>query len=701
MIIDEQQIRLWFSTFKNDERLTEVRLIKKGNKAYSGYFTNVETIINELSKFPDDYYQCYFTLNDVNPSCYGKTQHDKLMAGVSTTGDDQITKRTTLLIDFDPVRVSDTSSTNAMIKEAASRALRVESFLKEYGFPDAIRGLSGNGCHLLYDLDLPNTDDIRKVIKRFYDTLSGLFTDNLVDIDKSVFNASRISKIFGTYARKGANIESTPHRLSKITTIPKERKLVDLSSLINVANLLPSVEEQKSLFRNELSSGIGVDVDGFLQKHNIAVAREETYQGGRKIVLEHCVFNEDHKAPDAVIFVSREGIPNYHCSHNSCADKNGWRNFREFFEPDYYQDKEKRNEEYKQTRRSSNTYQQFMQEDFRPIEFDESLGNKWLTFSDIEYLDTSKMPVIKTGFTALDSQIVGLYLGELSIVTGINASGKSSWLNHIALNAIEQGNKVAIWSGELESKRLKPWICQTAAGPRYVTRCTEIGKENFYYVSDDIDRKVTRWLGDKLYIYNNDYGFRWEQIRNDLNDMMEAGVKLFILDNLMAMSLVGFKGDGNEKQKALVLELKQMAKKYGVHIILVAHPRKEVTFIRKESISGSGDLSNIVDNILIVHRVNQDFEKRAAEFLGADKTAAYCGYSNVVEVAKNRSEGKVDVLAGLYFDARCRRFQNVAGEVYSFGWETYTGYSEQSAFNNYDNYLTEENRYHGEGELPF
>ena len=697
MVIDEEQIRLWYQTFKNDKNLVELRLIKKGGKAFSGYFTDSDTIINELSRFQDNYYQCYFTLNQIHSSCYGKTQHDKLLPNMSTTQDDQITKRTTLLIDFDPVRITDTSSTNAMLKIAIDRALQVEKFLSDYGFPAPIRGLSGNGCHLLYDIDLPNTEEVKKVIKHFYDTLSGLFTDRTVDIDRSVFNASRISKVFGTYARKGANIPETPHRLSKITTIPDVRENLELSSIITVASLLPSPEVQKVEFREELSSGSGVDVDGFLAKHGIAVAREETYQGGRKIVLANCVYNPDHKAPDAVIFVSGDGIPNYHCSHNSCQDKNGWRHLREHFEPEFYQQREQRQQEYKQTRRSSGLGANFQpQESFSPVEYDEKLGKKWQTFSDIEYLDTSKMPVIKTGFTELDREIVGLYLGELSIVTGINASGKSSWLNHLALNAIQGGNKVAIWSGELESKRLKPWISQAAAGPRNVTKAHD--KDNFYYVDDKTDRKITRWISDKLFIYNNDYGFRWEQIRNDLEEMIKAGAKLFILDNLMAMSLVGFKGDGNEKQKALILEVKQMAKKYGIHIILVAHPRKEVTFIRKESISGSGDISNIVDNILIVHRVNQDFEKRATEFLGAEKTSRYSTFSNVVEVAKNRSEGKVDVLAGLYFDVTCRRFKNHPVEDIVYGWEEYSPVTEQYIPTNV---VTEENRYRGEGELPF
>lgn len=682
MIFDEQKVRQWYKVLKHNKDLVELRLLKD-KSIYSGYFTNTDVIVDELTRFYSDEYQVYFTLNEVSPACYNKIQRDKITRSDATTTDEQITKRTTLLIDFDPVRVTKTSSTNAQLKLAAERALSVEKFLNDYDFPEPIHGLSGNGCHLLYDIDLPNTAEVKIIIKNFLNVISGLFTDGTVDIDKSVFSAGQISKVFGTYARKGANTKEAPHRLSRITKVPAKRENVKLSSLITVSKLLPTKEERTKYFKSELASGTGVDVDGFLKKHNIGVLREEAYQGGRKIVLEHCVYNHSHKAPDAVIFVSGDGIPNYHCSHNSCSDKNGWHHLREFFEPDFYKDRE--NRKYNNNNNNNKQYQQQQyqgrndknkQEKSKPIEENEEIGKMWLNPLDIEYLDTSKLIAIPTGYTALDSRIVGLYLSETTIVTGRNASGKSSWLNQVMLNAVDAGFKVGVWSGELDDHKLMPWISQSAAGPNHVEQDTS--KENFYYVDEKIDWQIKRWLSNKLYIYNNKYFFKWSQIEYALQKLVDEGIQLFVLDNLMAMDISDFSGDSNEKQKSLVQAIMAFAKKYKVHCILVAHPRKEVTFLRKESISGSGDISNLVDNIFIIHRVNQDFAKRAPEFLGQNKVDECVDFSNVVEVAKNRSLGVEDFLAGMYFDVKSRRFMNYRYEEKQYGWEDFVPVEEQN-----------------------
>ena len=112
-----------------------------------------------------------------------------------------------------------------------------------------------------------------------------------------------------------------------------------------------------------------------------------------------------------------------------------------------------------------------------------------------------------------------------------------------------------------------------------------------------------------------------------------------------------------------------MAKKLNIHVILVAHPRKETTLLRKESISGTADLTNAVDNCFLIHRVGEDFMKRAGEFFGKEKTLRYAEYSNVVEVCKNRSMGVVDYLVGMYYEVESRRFKNNRAEYVVYGWQ--------------------------------
>jgi archaellum biogenesis ATPase FlaH len=71
-------------------------------------------------------------------------------------------------------------------------------------------------------------------------------------------------------------------------------------------------------------------VEGFLEKHGIAVHRREPYQGGEKWLLEQCPFcgNTDRSA---VVTVSAKGALGFRCLHDSCRDRH-WQEFRAHFE---------------------------------------------------------------------------------------------------------------------------------------------------------------------------------------------------------------------------------------------------------------------------------------------------------------------------------------------------------------------------------
>lgn len=78
--------------------------------------------------------------------------------------------------------------------------------------------------------------------------------------------------------------------------------------------------------------------------------------------------------------------------------------------------------------------------------------------------DLSK--VIKSGISLLDKRIIGFHPAELSILSGSNGSGKSSILSQLAIEGIEQGFKVAMFSGELQADRVLNWLQLQCAGYR-------------------------------------------------------------------------------------------------------------------------------------------------------------------------------------------------------------------------------------------
>ena len=151
----------------------------------------------------------------------------------------------------------------------------------------------------------------------------------------------------------------------------------------------------------------------------------------------------------------------------------------------------------------------------------------------------------------------------------------------------------------------------------------------------------------------------------------QKGVNLMILDNLMTLELDAFNGDKNEKQSAFVNSLADLAKQANIHIVLVAHPRKSLTFLRREDIGGSGDITNLADNVYIIHRCNKDFVKRAPEFLGVDEVMRIVeenNFSNIVEVCKNRFVGSVDNIFGYYYEIETKRFMQSKTEHIVYDW---------------------------------
>ena len=668
--LDIKQVYMWFDVMKNNQDLVEIRLIGS-NKTGSGYFTNAQTMIEAIKPYTDTY-NIYFSLNKVNPACYGREQRDRIvLKPKNTTTDAEIVCRDWVLIDLDSKRLTGVCATKEEATRAYNKGQEVYKYLMDNGFYEPIVVFSSSGIHLYLRCALMNSEENTKLIKRFLEALAMLFSDEYVDVDVKVFNAARISRLPGSFSCKGSNTDTErPQRKCRFLRIPDEIKVNEKEYFEKIANLYP--EDVKPTRENHYSTE-KFDLDAFLEKHNIKVVRVDHITGGKKYILEHCIFNDSHTGKDAVIFQRDTGEIAYHCFHQSCSQYS-WKDVRLKFEPDAYSKRDYREFQFKQR-----YYGMIPQQPFEPQEETEDKGKKWLTSKDIKRKREQDIVAIPTGYSYLDNAIRGLILGEVTILSGLNGSGKSSWLNSVMLNVIHRGYKVACFSGELTDFNVMKWLTQSAAGKNYVHKIE--GSDYAYEVDDRVYDKVADWLSDKFYLFNNNYGNKFEQVISDLEEVANKGVHLIVLDNLMSISINGISGDRNEKQKQFILEIVEFAKKKNVHVVVVCHPRKESgtqTLLRKESIAGSSDLSNAVQNVAIVHRCGEDFCKRASEFFGKEKAEKYMEYSNVVEICKNRSYGVVDFLVGMYYEVETKRFKNYKAEHIVYGWQEEPNVYEQS-----------------------
>lgn len=666
-MIDREQIYKWWNIFQKDgDKLCEIRCLDANGKTYSGYYKDIDNLLRDIEPLSNrDNLQIYFVLNTINHDCYDRPQRERMIEKPkNTTTDADITGRDFILLDFDPDRPSGVGSTKEQLEESHIVAKKVYNFLTEQGIINVIVCKSGNGTHLLIPIKLANTQENTKLVEKFLKAVAMLFDTTSVHCDTKVANAARICKTYGTYAKKGSNTPEHPWRLAKFWKVPDEITPNSKEYIEKIANLFH--DERPAPSRENNFGQSRFDVEGFLTQNGLEYRTVRTTFGTR-YVLKECPFDSNHKDPDSMVFQYDSGAIEFFCYHNSCQQYH-WKDLRLKFEPDAYDKKDYQDYRYKQK-----YYQKYAPP--APVEIKsetEELGKKWLTLRDIKVVKDSERFAIMTGIYALDKVLGGLFEEETTILSGINASGKTAILNQLLLNAIQRDVPSALWSGELPARRLKSLICQTAAGKQNVTKVE--GRDNAYEVNDKIIKKIEDWVDERLIIYNNNYGNNFEQIEADIIDAItKFGLKFIVLDNLMAMSLEDIVGTQNERQKAFMLRLDAIAKKYKVHILIVAHPRKEANFqlLRKESISGSSDIVNIAWNLFLLHRVGDDFEKRATEFWGKERTQRliYEGYNNIIEVAKNRDYGVADFVVGLYYEPETRRFKNSKAENVHYDWE--------------------------------
>ena len=664
--IDKAEIRKWFDFFVawKENPLVEIRIGGRDKKGfYSGYFKDPDSIIEWAERY--DTRNIYFAVNSLDPQCEHRAQFNKILEHPEeSTQDVNIAGRDWVFIDIDPVRMSNINATDDEVICAKSVARRVVRYLKSEGLNDPIVTFSANGVHLYYRCDMPNSKDTDNLVTNFLKALAALFDDDKVKIDTAVANASRIAKLPGTTSAKGRSDDAVrPQRMCRILTVPDEVLPTGRAFFEKVASLVP--EPPKPTRENDWGRS-KFDLREFMQKHGIEVRQEVRAAGGTRFILDHCVFNPDHRAKDAMIFQYDDGSVAYKCLHASCSQYK-WRDVRLLFEPDAYS----RHEDF-----ADFAYKRKMQgkgQPFVPQKESNEKGPIWLLLDKIPTLNPNDMISISTGIKELDAKIYGgTILQQLSVLTGRPGSGKSTFLNTILLNSVQQGFTTAIFSGELPNHLLKSWITLPAAGRNYVKQSTL--RSDSYYVPKDVEDRILAWLKDKLFVHNSEYGNNWEQLRVDIPQIVKRGAKNIILDNLMTLYLGN--EDDRSKYKAqidFINELHDMARTENIHIWLVAHPRKQTAFLRDLDIAGASEIGNLADNIFIIHRVNQDFENQAKIFFPKSKIAdiQMNEYSNVIEIAKNRIPGRyVGDLVGVYYEPETKRMKNDKAEVFQYGWDT-------------------------------
>lgn len=691
--VDIEKLKQALAILKPNGQLFEIRILQ-GKQIISGYFTDADKLEKELHKVSLKGANVFYTLNQIDESCYSREQHDCFRQCKTTTSDADIVGYNWMLIDLDPVRRPGISSTDEELKAAYDRGKQIAEYLREMSFPAPVMACSGNGIHLLYAIALMNNKENERLIENSLKALATLFNDDKVEVDTSVYNPARISKLYGTKAQKGSSTENRPHRMSRIISTPPSKEIVKRELLEHLA-----AEYPQELTR-VAPSDRGFDVEEWLDRYGLRINKTSEWKGVTKYVLEECPFDGSHKAPDSAIIKMASGAITFKCFHNSCGGHD-WHELRLKYEPDAYDDKRAEDDArieagWKQRKEYLKYNRQRDDVIYQEREADEEHPEKMFeTAADILNKPVEERICIKTGLTQFDKLTGGLAKGEITLVSGLRGAAKSTWLSQVALNAIDQDFNVVFYSGELKDKRFLGWMLQQAAGPAHVEQSQKY--EGFYYCKDDVKPKISEWMGQRFMLYNNDFGNNFKQLATSLREIIQRlQSDLVIIDNMSILDLSDItedrRSDKWDQQKLFVETLKNIAMLCNCHIAFVAHPRKAAGFLRLDDVGGSGSLGNLVDNAFIVHRVNHDFlHGYRRDILGIpdsrksrddDEGGYEYGGDNCIEVVKERETGIQDLFIPLWYDKRTKRMRNTEWEQIVYKWDTdgFLGTDDESPF---------------------
>ena len=198
--------------------------------------------------------------------------------------------------------------------------------------------------------------------------------------------------------------------------------------------------------------------------------------------------------------------------------------------------------------------------------------------------------------------------GELTVWTGYNGHGKSLMLSQILLGLMKQGERVVIFSGEMTPERQLKRMAKQATG---------LDRPTPQYLDT-----LGSWLHQRLWLFNVVGSATIDRLLEVfLYSSRRYGTTHFVIDSLM-MTDVPEDGPGSmTAQKEAVRKLCDFARKNGLHIHLVAHPRKgqdESKGPGKMDVAGSSKITDGADNVFTVWSARNDENNPDVDLSKAD-----------------------------------------------------------------------------------
>ncbi|TAM02186.1 MAG: AAA family ATPase [Paraburkholderia sp.] len=235
--------------------------------------------------------------------------------------------------------------------------------------------------------------------------------------------------------------------------------------------------------------------------------------------------------------------------------------------------------------------------------------------------------------------------GEVSLWGGVNGHGKSAVLGYAMLHAMTAGERTCIASMEMRPRATMERLARQAA-------CNEKPAGGYL-------QGFGRWTNDRLWIYNHVGTVpRNRMIAVSRYCRKELGVSHMVIDSLLKC---GIAPDDYAGQKSFVDELCALARDTDLHIHLVHHARKrekESDVPDKFDLKGAGEITDLVDNVLIVHRNKRKEADLRKTDLSDEKRASIEGQADTVLICAKQRHYTWEGNVRLWFDPASLQFRD-------------------------------------------
>ena len=248
------------------------------------------------------------------------------------------------------------------------------------------------------------------------------------------------------------------------------------------------------------------------------------------------------------------------------------------------------------------------------------------TFEKIELLvkNHGRVDGVESGYTELDELLTGFHPGEMILIAGRPAMGKTSiGMNFVENAAIRCGKKAAVFSLEMPAEQLAMrMLCTEARVDMQRVRRGQIDDAEWEKLCDAMIS-----IGQSAIFVDATPGISVSQIRSKARRLqLERGLDIILIDYLSLMTGVGSFGSRQEEVAQISRSLKALAIELGVPVLALqqlsrapagrSNHRPLLSDIRE-----SGAIEQDADVVMFIHREDyyepETAEKNIAELIVA------------------------------------------------------------------------------------